>query len=162
MMQTPCSPEEEWIRDIKAKLSAGKISNYKLIRQFHIENGALYYKSPTGVLARCVSKQEAERRVEEVHSQICGTEGAPLARRLLYAGYYWESMQKDAQEVQKHCSICRMEPTSKEAVMLVEISDWRKPYIDYLTKGLVPDDKAEELKIKRHATKYLMKEDCLY
>ena len=41
-----------------------------------------------------------------------------------------------------------MEPTVKEAVMLVEISDWRKPYIDYLTKGLVPDDKAEELKIR--------------
>ncbi|KAL5558258.1 hypothetical protein UlMin_034469 [Ulmus minor] len=79
MTQMPCSPEDQWIRDIKAKLSAGKISDYKLIWQFHIENGVLYYKSPTGVLARCVSKQEAERRVEEVHSQICGIEGAPLA-----------------------------------------------------------------------------------
>ncbi|KAL5541718.1 hypothetical protein UlMin_009428 [Ulmus minor] len=87
MTQAPCSPEDQWIRNIKAKLLAGKISDYKMIRQFHIENGALYYKLPTGVLARCVSKQEAARRVEEVHSQICGTEGAPLARRLLCAGY---------------------------------------------------------------------------
>ncbi|KAL5541717.1 hypothetical protein UlMin_009427 [Ulmus minor] len=71
-------------------------------------------------------------------------------------------MQKDAQEVQKNCSTCKMEPTVKEAVMLVEISDWQKPYIDYLTKGLVPEDKAEELKIRRHAVKYLIKEDCLY
>ncbi|KAL5541488.1 hypothetical protein UlMin_009198 [Ulmus minor] len=51
---------------------------------------------------------------------------------------------------------------NRAVVMLVEISDWRKPYIDYLTKGLVPDNKAEEVKIRRHATKYLMKEDCLY
>ncbi|KAL5556767.1 hypothetical protein UlMin_039003 [Ulmus minor] len=42
------------------------------------------------------------------------------------------------------------------------ISDWRKPYIDYLTKGLVPDNKAEESKIKRHAVMYLMKGDGLY
>ncbi|KAL5579987.1 hypothetical protein UlMin_012429 [Ulmus minor] len=71
-------------------------------------------------------------------------------------------MQKDAQEIQKNCSIYQMKPTSKEAIMLVEISNWRKPYIDYLTKGLVPNNKAEESKIKRHAIKYSMKEDCLY
>ncbi|KAL5574152.1 hypothetical protein UlMin_023749 [Ulmus minor] len=71
-------------------------------------------------------------------------------------------MQNDAQEVQKSCDTCKLEPTIKEAVMLIEVNDWRKPYIDYLTKGLVPNNKSEEAKIRRYATKYVMKEGCLY
>ncbi|KAL5575848.1 hypothetical protein UlMin_017547 [Ulmus minor] len=71
-------------------------------------------------------------------------------------------MLNDAQEVQKNCDICKMESTIKEAVMLIEINDWRKPYIDHLTKGVVPDDKSKESKIRRYATKYVMKEGCLY
>ncbi|KAL5559112.1 hypothetical protein UlMin_035323 [Ulmus minor] len=162
MMQAPYFPKDQWIKDMKVKILEGKMTNYKTVRQFHIESGILYYKSSTGVWARCVSKQEATQRLKEVHEQTCGTGGAPLARRLLRAGYYWEGMQNDAQEIQKNCGTCKLEPTAKEAVMLIKINDWRKPYIDYLTKGLVPDDKTEEVKIKRHAVKYVMKEDSLY
>ena len=79
--------------DIKAKLAEGKMTDYKTIRHFHIEEGILYFKAPTGVLARCLSQEEASRKIKEVHEQICGMEGAPLARRLLRVGYYWPDMQ---------------------------------------------------------------------
>ncbi|KAL5549105.1 hypothetical protein UlMin_004336 [Ulmus minor] len=80
--RTPCLSEDQWIKDTKARILGGKTIDYKLIRHFHIEDGVLYYKSPTGVLARCLSKKEARKRLDEVHDQICGMEGAPLARRL--------------------------------------------------------------------------------
>ena len=94
--QTPSSSEDQWIKDTKNKINKGKATDYKVIRHFHIENGVLYYKSPIGVLTRCLPKEEANKRIEEVHSQVCGVEGASLARRLLRVGYYWEIMQKDA------------------------------------------------------------------
>ncbi|KAL5574369.1 hypothetical protein UlMin_023966 [Ulmus minor] len=112
-MQASHLPEDQWIKNTKAKIIAGKTADYKLVRHYHMEDGILYYKSPTGVLARCLSKKEALERLDEVHDQICGLEGAPLARRLLRAGYYWDSMQKDAQEKQRGCDVCKMEVTEK-------------------------------------------------
>ena len=114
------------------------------------------------MLARCFSKEEANKRAEEVHNQICEIEGAPLARRLLRAGYYWENLQRDAQEIQKNCSICKIEPTVKEAILLIEVSDWQKHYFDFFIKGIVPETKTEELRLKKHITKYMVKEGNLY
>lgn len=96
----------------------------------------MYYKSPTGVFAKCLSKKEAHKRLDEVHNQICGMEGAPLGRRLLRARYYWDSMQKNAQEKQRGCNVCKMEITKKEVVLLVEVNDWQKPHLMSLSKGL--------------------------
>ncbi|KAL5538545.1 hypothetical protein UlMin_045352 [Ulmus minor] len=81
--------EDDWIVSIKSKLMEGKMADYKTVHHFHIEEGTLYFKAPTGVLARCLSKEEASCKVKEVHEQVCGMNGAPLARRLLRAGYYW-------------------------------------------------------------------------
>ena len=72
--------------------------------------------------------------MQKVHEQVCGVKGAPLARRLLQAGYYWETMSKDAQRIQDECEMCKMSITMKEVVMTIEYSDWRKFYIDYLAK----------------------------
>ncbi|KAL5566386.1 hypothetical protein UlMin_029550 [Ulmus minor] len=63
----------------------------------------------------------------------------------------------DDQEVNR-----ALDPTIREVVMLIEINDWRKPYIDYLTRGSIPDNKSEEAKIRRYAVNYVMKEGCLY
>ena len=71
-------------------------------------------------------------------------------------------MQKDALKIQEQCTICNKEITIKEAVMLVEFSDWRKVYLDYLIKGEVLDDPKEERKLKKHIIKYLTKEGHLY
>ncbi|KAL5574120.1 hypothetical protein UlMin_023717 [Ulmus minor] len=78
-----CEKEDDWIEDIKARLTGQQMTDYKIIRHFHIGEGVLYFKAPTGVLARCLSREEANCKIREVHEQICGVEGAPLARRLL-------------------------------------------------------------------------------
>ena len=61
----------------------GKVVDYKLVRHFHIDNGVLYHKTPTGILERDLSKEEAHYQAQRVHEQICGVEGAPLVRQLL-------------------------------------------------------------------------------
>lgn len=159
--ESTCLKEDDWITDIKDRLMEGKITDYKTIRHFHVEEGILYLKAPTGVLARCLSKEEAIEKIKEIHEQVFGIVGTPLARRLLQAGYYWEIMQKDAQKVQEQCNICKMAIIVKEAIMLVKLKDWRKVYLDYLIKGVVLDNQKEEQKLQRHITKYLKKEGHL-
>ncbi|KAL5562140.1 hypothetical protein UlMin_031887 [Ulmus minor] len=64
--------------------------------------------------------------------------------------------QKDQQAV---ITIETRTPTIGELSCL---SDWRKVYLDYLVKGVVPDDQKEEWKLKKHVAKYLAKEGHLY
>ncbi|KAL5570108.1 hypothetical protein UlMin_026683 [Ulmus minor] len=65
----PEPKEDGWITEIKAKIREGKMAGYKIARRFHIEEGILYFKAPTGVLARCLSKEEASSKVKEIHEQ---------------------------------------------------------------------------------------------
>ncbi|KAL5567101.1 hypothetical protein UlMin_030265 [Ulmus minor] len=55
-----CKEEDDWIKDIKARLTGQQIMDYKTVRHFHIEEGVLYFKAPTWVLARCLSRREAD------------------------------------------------------------------------------------------------------
>ncbi|KAL5547542.1 hypothetical protein UlMin_002773 [Ulmus minor] len=55
-----------------------------------------------------------------------------------------------------------MASTVKEAIFLIEVDDWRKCYLDFLVKGIVPETKTEELRLKKHIVKYMVKEGHLY
>ena len=56
-LQDHCSTEDQWIQEIKTRIMEGKVTNYKLMRHFHVDNNVLYYKAPSGILARCLSKE---------------------------------------------------------------------------------------------------------
>ena len=71
-------------------------------------------------------------------------------------------MQKDIQKIQEQCDTCRTTITAKEAIMLVEYSDWRKAYLDYLNKGITPDGPRESQRLQKHITKYIVREGHLY
>ena len=81
--QDPCLMEDQWIYNINSRIVEGKVTDYKLVRHFHVDNGVLYDKTPMGVLARCLSKEEARYRIQTIQEKICGMEGAPLMRRIL-------------------------------------------------------------------------------
>ena len=63
---------------------------------------------------------------------------------------------------QEQCNICNKAVIEKEAIMMIELNDWRKVYLDYLIKKVMPDDQKEEQKLKKHMDKYLAKEGQLY
>ena len=58
---------------------------------------------------RCLSHDEANDVMREVHKGICGNHlGAQsLVHKLIRAGYYWPIMLKDAQAYVKTCDKCQ-------------------------------------------------------
>ncbi|XP_056691831.1 uncharacterized protein [Spinacia oleracea] len=76
---------------------------------FVIYQGKLYKKSFSLPLLRCVSTEESQRVIEEIHEGICGNHigGRTLALKALRAGYYWPTMVSDSQAYVKKCDKCQ-------------------------------------------------------
>ena len=68
----------------------------------------LYKRSYFGPYLLCVHLEESELLLEELHEGIYGSHigGRSLAHRALIQGYWWPSMQKEAQEYAKKCDQC--------------------------------------------------------
>uniref|UniRef100_A0A2N9EJD9 Uncharacterized protein n=1 Tax=Fagus sylvatica TaxID=28930 RepID=A0A2N9EJD9_FAGSY len=67
-----------------------------------------FRRLPGGVLARCISLEEAKQRLSEIHEKTCGDGGATsLYRRLQRLGYFWPNMSAEAAEVQSQCPTCQ-------------------------------------------------------
>ncbi|KAF7130878.1 hypothetical protein RHSIM_Rhsim10G0096500 [Rhododendron simsii] len=146
----PCSiaeifPEEE-IEDsrtpisneLKSTSAAVTLSNLK---HFTIYQGVLYYRGSGRLLAVCIGEEEAKVKIQEVHERYCGTGDVSLYRRLQRQGYYWPTMATDAAELQNKCPKCRETPSKAECNFIGVYTDWRKPYIDFLTDGTLPPDR---------------------
>ncbi|KAL5567479.1 hypothetical protein UlMin_024054 [Ulmus minor] len=71
-------------------------------------------------------------------------------------------MAKDTIKMQKDCPNCALKTNNLEVVMITEVDDWRRPYIEYLAHRILPDEKREAFKVKRNAFKYFLKYDLLY
>ncbi|XP_073317256.1 uncharacterized protein [Primulina huaijiensis] len=86
---------EEWARALKIKKQAPK---------FVILNDVLYRRSYQGPLLKCLSENEVEYVLREIHEGRCGEHlgGTALARKIILAGFWWPRMNQDAaQLVQK-------------------------------------------------------------
>jgi hypothetical protein len=69
---------------LKAKLMyLVAAANFREIKEYTLISGEFCRKLPGGVLARCISIQEAKRKLIEVHEKTCeGGGGIILYRRL--------------------------------------------------------------------------------
>ncbi|XP_057418919.1 uncharacterized protein LOC130713140 [Lotus japonicus] len=73
--------------------------------------GDQLYRRGVGVpLLRCVSKEEADRIMFEVHEGVCASHvgGRSLAAKVLRAGFYWPTLRSDCMEYAKKCVKCQM------------------------------------------------------
>ncbi|XP_039138784.1 uncharacterized protein LOC120276118 [Dioscorea cayenensis subsp. rotundata] len=61
-----------------------------------------YLKSYDQLLLRCLSKEESEEVMHEVHSGVCGAHqsGPKMRLKIKHIGYYWPSMINDAYKMQ--------------------------------------------------------------
>ena len=153
---------EQWQKDIIERLKNPKSINYKQVRNFALIDGVLYYRSPCGALSRCITKEEAVKRLKEIHNHVCGIEGPPMIKRLQRAGYYWPGMVTDIADVVRACNNCQYIFEAREAILHVEEGDWRTPYVEYLSSSILPVGKVEVTKFKRHASKYCIDDGKLY
>ncbi|XP_042465862.1 uncharacterized protein LOC122048350 [Zingiber officinale] len=61
----------------------------------------LYKRAFFRPLLKCLSMEEAEHALRELHQGCCGSHagGRTLARKVLLAGYFWPTLQKDAKQL---------------------------------------------------------------
>ena len=73
------------------------------------EDHKLYKRSYSGPYLLCIHPEASESLLEELHEGICESHmgGRSLAHRALTQGYWWSSMQKEAQEYAKKCDQCQ-------------------------------------------------------
>ena len=59
---------------------------------------------------RCLDAEEAEKIMNEVHAGVCGPHmnGYVLAKKILRAGYYWLTMERDCFHFVKKCHQCQI------------------------------------------------------
>uniref|UniRef100_A0A2N9H0B8 Integrase catalytic domain-containing protein n=1 Tax=Fagus sylvatica TaxID=28930 RepID=A0A2N9H0B8_FAGSY len=110
--------QEDWRAPIKAKLiSPAVMADLREIKDYTLISGDLYRRLPGGVLARCISIEEAKEKLPEVHEKTCGDGGAiSLYRRLQRLGYFWPNMSAEAAEIQSQCPTCQFHYSNEEDV----------------------------------------------
>ena len=78
----------------------------------------LYKRGFSRPYLRCLGTEEADYIIREVHEGICGNHlgSRSLVHKLVRAGYYWPTMQKDADKCQRFSNIIR-QPTEELTLM---------------------------------------------
>jgi ribonuclease HI len=106
-----------WMSPIVRYLKEGKLPTDKMearklrIRASHFQllDGILYKMGFSRPHLRCLSPEEANYVIREVHEGICGNHSGAraLAHKLTRAGYYWPSLLHDATQYVKTCDKCQ-------------------------------------------------------
>ena len=109
--------EKNWTTPLIAYLRSGILPDRKdatrklkvQASQFVIIRDVLYKRGFSRPYLRCLSHEEAEYMMREVHEGICGnhSEARSLVHKLIRVGYYWPTMLKDAQAYVKTCDKCQ-------------------------------------------------------
>ncbi|XP_070036821.1 uncharacterized protein [Nicotiana tomentosiformis] len=109
-----------WYHDIKRFLTTKEYPEQangdqkrtirRLASGFILSGEVLYKRTPDLNLLRCVDAREAEKIMNEVHSGVCGPHmnGYVLAKKILRAGYYWMTMEKDCFRFIRKCHQCQI------------------------------------------------------
>ncbi|XP_070013512.1 uncharacterized protein [Nicotiana sylvestris] len=68
-----------------------------LASEFFLSGGILYKRTPNLGLLRCIDAKQAMTIMIEVHPGVCGPHmnGYVMAKKILRAGYYWLTMERD-------------------------------------------------------------------
>ena len=93
-------------------LPDGKEATRKLkfqASQFVLIKDVLYKIGFSLPYLRCLSHEEVDYVMREVHKGICGNHSGArsLVHKLIQARYYWPTMLKDAQAYVKTCDKCQ-------------------------------------------------------
>ena len=69
----------------------------------------LYKRGFSRPYLRCLGNEEADYVTREVHEGICGNHSGSrsLVHKLVRAGYYWPTMQADAEAYVRACDKCQ-------------------------------------------------------
>jgi hypothetical protein len=71
--------------------------------------GKLYKKSITGILQQCVTPQEGQEILKDIHAGVCGhhTSSRAIAAKAFRAGFYWLKAIEHAKDIVRKCEACQ-------------------------------------------------------
>jgi hypothetical protein len=109
--------EETWMQPylayvINKVLPEDTVEARRIIRRskaFVVLQGKLYKKSITGVLQRCVTPQEGQDILKDIHAGVCGHHASSraIAAKAFCAGFYWLMAIEDAKDIVRRCEACQ-------------------------------------------------------
>lgn len=72
-------------------------------------NSELYKRSPSGILMRCVTPEEGQPLLQDIHSGICGSHAAArtLVGKAYRQGFFWLTAVSDVDKVVRTCKGCQ-------------------------------------------------------
>ena len=71
-------------------------------------------------------------------------------------------MGKDADQVQTQYGTCQLTADREESYAMFISEDWRSPFMQYLTEGILPQKDSERYKLRRLATCYFLHNGVLF
>ena len=109
--------ESNWTTTIASYLKDGILLDKKEAARklkvravrFVLIKDVLYKRSFSCLYLRCLGNEEADYVMREVHEGICRNHSGSrsLVHKLVRVGYYWPTMQKDAEAYVKTCDKCQ-------------------------------------------------------
>jgi hypothetical protein len=109
--------EETWIQRyltymINKQLPEDAVEAKRITRRskaFVMLQGKLYKKSITGVLQRCVTPQEGQVILKDIHGGVCGHHASSraIAAKAFREGFYWLTAIEDAKDIVRKCEACQ-------------------------------------------------------
>jgi hypothetical protein len=78
-------------------------------KAFVILQEKLYKKSITCVLQRCVTPQEGQIILKDIHAGVCGHHASrrAIAAKAFRVGFYWLTPIEDAKDIIRRCEACQ-------------------------------------------------------
>jgi hypothetical protein len=105
--------EETWMQPYLAymtnkTLPEDTVQAKRIIRRskaFVVLQGKLNKRSITGVLQRCVTPQEGQEILKDIHAGVCGHHASSraIAAKAFYAGFYWLTAIEDVKDIVRKC-----------------------------------------------------------
>jgi len=73
--------------------------------KYCIHENLLYWRDPSGILLRCLDKEQSIEVMHQFHSSICGGHHyqKTTAHKIIKAGYYWPTLFSDVFSFFKSC-----------------------------------------------------------
>ena len=108
--ETWMEPYIKYLQNKALSLDEGQAQTVqKRAEWFELHERTLYKKSYTHPLLKCVSPEEGNYILREIHEGVCGIHQGvrTVISKVLRSGYYWPSLRSDAEALIKRCPQCQ-------------------------------------------------------
>ncbi|XP_014499529.1 uncharacterized protein LOC106760625 [Vigna radiata var. radiata] len=109
------APKTDWRQEIIQLMTQQEqggfvsASDAKRIARYTFVGHDLYRRGYTTPLLKCLSTDEGQYVIQELHHGICGTHSVKklLRAKILRAGFYWPTIERDCADFVRRCISCQ-------------------------------------------------------